>query len=243
LLGLGLFEQRQPGFRRPGRERLEARGQEEQRREGAAHLPQGGQRPAALPAPVDHEAAARQVARGHLRDLSYSLGGCGRCGSTVPEAGNSPLCSAHYCVHWVASSADAPPLTDSNGNGVPDWVETVSQTAENVYSVENGALGWRTPKGDGTRGGGSNLTDIYLADVGGSGLYGYSAPDPQPDGHRLFAYLVLDNDFSKSQFPSYSTPVDPLDVTLAHEYNHVLQFGYDAEEETWMLESTAVWME
>jgi hypothetical protein len=163
-------------------------------------------------------------------------------GWTVPEATNSPLCSAHYCVHWVGSGSDAPPLADSNNNGLPDWVETVSQTAEHVYSVENGTLGWQPPKGDGSRGG-SNLTDIYLADLGGSGLYGYSAPDPQPDGHRLFAYLVLDNDFSKSQFPSYSTPVDPLDVTLAHEYNHVLQFGYDALEDTWMLESSAVWME
>ena len=164
-------------------------------------------------------------------------------GWTAHEATNSPLCTAHFCVHWVSSGADAPPPADSNGNGIPDWVETVSQTAEHVYSVENGTLGWQAPKGDGTLGGGTNLTDIYLSDIGGSGLYGYTAPDPQPDGHRLFAYLVLDNDFSSSQFPGYSTPVDPLDVTLAHEYNHVLQFGYDAEEETWMLESTAVWME
>jgi hypothetical protein len=164
-------------------------------------------------------------------------------GWSVPEASNSPFCSPHFCVHWVDSSADAPDLTDANGNSIPDWVETVSATAENVYSFENGQLGWRPPKGDGALGGGSNLTDIYLSDVGGSGIYGYSAPDPQRQGNSLFAYLVLDNDFSPSQFRGYSGPVDPLDVTLAHEYNHVLQFNYDALEDTWMLESTAVWME
>jgi hypothetical protein len=161
----------------------------------------------------------------------------------VPEADGSPVCSTHYCVHWVDSGPDAPNLTDANHNSVPDWIETVSATAENVYSVENGQLGWRPPKGDGSRGGGSNLTDIYLADVGGSGIYGYSAPDPQGQGNSLFAYLVLDNDFAPNQFPSYASAVDPLDVTLAHEYNHVLQFSYDALEDTWMLESTAVWME
>ena len=32
-------------------------------------------------------------------------------------------------------------------------------------------------------------------------------------------------------------------MTLAHEYNHVLHFTYDALEDTWMFESTAVWME
>ena len=32
-------------------------------------------------------------------------------------------------------------------------------------------------------------------------------------------------------------------MTLAHEYNHILQFGYDFNQDTWFLESTAVWME
>jgi hypothetical protein len=169
-------------------------------------------------------------------------------GWTVPEAAGSPVCSAHFCVHWVASGRDAPNLTDGNGNGVPDWVENVAGVAENVYSVENGQLGWRTPKSDGTRGGGGpGKTDIYLADIGGSGIYGYTAPDPNQGGtsggHSLFSYLVLDNDFARAQFPQYSTPVDPLDVTLAHEYNHVLHFTYDALEDTWMFEATAVWME
>jgi hypothetical protein len=164
-------------------------------------------------------------------------------GWSVPEAIGSPVCSAHFCVHWVASGSDAPDLTDANFDGVPDWITTVSAAAENVYAVENGRLGWRAPKGDGSLGTHLNLTDIYLADVGGSAIYGYAAPDPQPKGNSLFAYLVLDNDFAPTQFPSYATPVDPLDVTLAHEYNHVLQFAYDALEDTWMLESTAVWME
>jgi hypothetical protein len=34
-----------------------------------------------------------------------------------------------------------------------------------------------------------------------------------------------------------------MEVTAAHEYNHVLQFGYDVQQDSWMFESTAVWME
>ena len=32
-------------------------------------------------------------------------------------------------------------------------------------------------------------------------------------------------------------------MTLAHEYNHILQFGYDAYQDAWFAESTAIWME
>src|SRR4051794_10132166 len=89
-------------------------------------------------------------------------------GWSAPEADESPICTAHFCVHWVESGSDAPPLADSNHNGVPDWVETVSATAEHVYSVENSDLGWQAPRSDGTEGGGgAGHTDIYLADVGG----------------------------------------------------------------------------
>jgi hypothetical protein len=165
-------------------------------------------------------------------------------GWSAPEADRSPMCTAHFCVHWVESGADAPPLTDSNHNQVPDWVEVTAATAEHVFAVENSNMGWREPRSDSTQGGGgAGHTDIYLEDIGGNRIYGYAAPDPQPQRHSLFAYLVLDDDFAPSQFPGYSSPVDPLDVTLAHEYNHVLQFTYDSSEEPWMLESTAVWME
>src|SRR3954468_12252583 len=111
-------------------------------------------------------------------------------GWSAPEADASPICTAHFCVHWVESGADAPPLADSNHNGVPDWVELTAATAEHVFDVENSNLGWRAPRSDGSEGGGgAGRTDIYLEDVGGGGIYGYAAPDPQPRRHSLFAYL------------------------------------------------------
>src|SRR6476661_5622265 len=163
-------------------------------------------------------------------------------GYTVAEH-NPPLCSVHFCIHWVDSTADAPPSMN--------YVQTMSQVFENVYDVENGQLGWRAPVSDGSRGcpGAApdcmNKTDVYIKNVGGQGVYGYSAPDPgQGTTLSQHAYLVMDNDYSAQEFPKYGgDPLAPMEVTAAHEYNHVLQFGYDVFQDTWMLESTAVWME
>jgi hypothetical protein len=58
----------------------------------------------------------------------------------------------------------------------------------------------------------------------------------------LHGYLVLDNDYDPTEFPG-TTPEHDLEVTVAHEYNHILQFGYDAYQDAWFAESTAVWME
>ena len=166
---------------------------------------------------------------------------------TVPEAPRSPACTRNFCVHWVAEGIDAPSLADSDGDGIPDYVERVQAVAEHVHSIENGKLGWREPRSDGRKGGGSGKTDIYLDEIGGA-LFGYAAPDrgQTTKGHRLprhlHGYLVLDNDYAPSEFPG-TTPEHDLEVTLAHEYNHILQFGYDAYQDAWFAESSAVWME
>jgi hypothetical protein len=166
---------------------------------------------------------------------------------TVPEALHSPACASHFCVHWVAEGIDAPDLADANGDGVPDYVERVQAVAEHVYSVENEKLGWRPPRSDGRKGGDAGKTDIYLDEIGGA-LFGYAAPDrgQATKAHRLprhlHGYLVLDNNYDPFEFPG-TTPLHDLEVTIAHEYNHILQFGYDAYQDVWFAESSAVWME
>ncbi|HMI81685.1 MAG TPA: MXAN_6640 family putative metalloprotease [Solirubrobacterales bacterium] len=166
---------------------------------------------------------------------------------SVPEARNSPACSDHFCVHWVDQGLDAPSLSDGDGDGVPDFVERVLRVAERVHAVENGRLGWREPRSDGRQGGGRGKTDVYLSQIGGE-LFGYAAPDRDQATRRhriprrLHGYLVLDNDYSAFEFPG-TNPLNDLEVTFAHEYNHILQFGYDAYQDPWFAESTATWME
>jgi hypothetical protein len=134
---------------------------------------------------------------------------------------------------------------------VPDYVETMDAVFEHVYAVENVELGWRPPTSDGNRGCAAGApancpgkTDVYIKEIGSQGIYGYAAPDPEQRSFSQAAYLVMDDDYNATQFPRYEgDPLQPMEVTAAHEYNHVLQFGYDTAQDTWMFESTAVWFE
>jgi Family of unknown function (DUF6055) len=169
----------------------------------------------------------------------------------VPEAPRSPACAGRFCVHWVSEGLDAPPLADANGiddgDGVPDYVERVLRVAAHVHSIENGVLGWREPRSDGRRGGLDGKTDVYLKDLGRT-LFGYAAPDSGQEARsgrllrRLHGYLVLDNDYDRFEYPG-TNQLKILEVTFAHEYNHIMQMGYDAYQDAWFAESTAVWME
>ncbi|MEA2430611.1 MAG: hypothetical protein QOI19_1084, partial [Thermoleophilaceae bacterium] len=203
--------------------------------------------PAIEPTPLLRDLAVRLPSlQGSERRQAQALLARPTDGDADPQASGytttegTPYCTDHFCVHWVPSTEDAPPGADGNPGHVPDFVKTTASAAEHSYSVEVGTLGWRAPKSDG-----DGKTDIYLKQLGGQGIYGYSAPDPQslPDDHTLYGYIVIDNDFQQSEFPQYASPITPLEVTLAHEFNHILQFNYDAIQDTWMLESTAVWME
>ena len=58
----------------------------------------------------------------------------------------------------------------------------------------------------------------------------------------MSAYCVVDNDYAESIFSNH-TPIGNLEVTLAHEFFHAVQFSYDFGEDTWLMEGTATWME
>ena len=165
-----------------------------------------------------------------------------------------------YVVHYAEQSGcdvsdpgcDEPNLTDGDLNGIPDYVDAAIAAMNASIAVENGELGWPSPKGDGQEGEpegsltGDRL-DIYLSDLCGASscVFGYASPDDSSASctsppFRCNAYLVLDNDYS--EFGSSGGELG-LRVTTAHEYNHILQYNLDANQDSWMLESTATWSE
>ncbi|MFC4783814.1 MXAN_6640 family putative metalloprotease [Nocardioides sp. MAHUQ-72] len=183
---------------------------------------------AALPAlaPADRAAAASVLAR--PTDGANDPYGDGY---TVPA---KRKCRGHICIHWVPTTADAPPSKA--------WVNKNLRTMNKVWNLEVGKLDYRRPVKDGQRGGNSKL-DVYLKDVGSEFLYGYCAPEYYKPGRKREAsgYCVLDNDFAQSQFGA--PPVNSLKVTAAHEFFHAVQFAYDFKEDHWMMEATSTWME
>ncbi len=143
-------------------------------------------------------------------------------------------CSEVVCVHWVETTDDA---------ADPGYADQVLALLDQVHTTFVEA-GYRAPKADEGLGG-SDLIDVYLADIGSDGLYGYCASDEDiadSGPYDAWAYCVLDNDYSRAEFPTNS-PTENLQVTVAHEYFHAVQFGYDLAEDAWLLEATAAWVE
>ncbi|MEP6973067.1 MAG: MXAN_6640 family putative metalloprotease [Actinomycetota bacterium] len=168
-------------------------------------------------------------------------------GYSVPS---KHVCGPHICVHWVSSTADAPPAIDGNHNLVPDQVDRTLTAFDAAWTAEVGRMGFRAPKSDATSRdhGPDGRLDVYLADVGARNLGGYVATDDPhaSDNTYLFrdysAYVVMDNDFSTAQLGS-SGGLGGLRVTAAHEFFHTVQYAYDSGEDDWLVEGTAVWME
>jgi len=170
----------------------------------------------------------------------------------------TPVCgAAHVCIHYVTTTTDAVGATDTTpANGIPDYVDDALRVFETeVWGFEVTTRGYRAPKSDTTSTNNgtsvSDLTggkfDVYLANLGDDGLYGYcTSDDPHLQGGYNFfdmsAYCVVDNDFAESIFDAH-TPIENLEVTAAHEFFHAVQFAYDAFEDQWFMESTATWME
>ena len=152
-----------------------------------------------------------------------------------------PVCGPVVCVHYVASTVDAPDLTDNSGNGVPDYVDRALAILNRVHRTYVQA-GYKRPRGDGARGGSTNKVDVYLGDIDAGGLYGYCTTDEQRQGapYDRWAYCVLDDDYAN--IPT-NTAIENLQVTAAHEYFHAVQYAYDYLEDSWFLEATAAWVE
>ena len=177
------------------------------------------------------DAADRRTAQGYLaRPTDGTADGLGD-GYTVPA---KKKCRNHICLHWVPTTADAPPSTA--------WVKKNLSFMNKVWRVEVRKMGYRKPVSDRHRGGNAKF-DVYLKELGSRGIYGYCTPERRAPGQKWLAsgYCVLDNDFAEAQYGA--PPVQSLRVTGAHEFFHAVQFAYDYGEDPWLMESTATWME
>lgn len=159
-----------------------------------------------------------------------------------------------FRLHYTNSGAHAVNNQDTDGNNVPDYVEFIANTLDSVSQI-NLQIGYVRPPSDGWYSaardkGGSDHYDVYLRNIT-SNLYGYVQPEDyaQGDGNNenssatevnaFNSYMVLRNHYNFFPGDEQSN----LRVTIAHEYFHAIQFGYDGWEEPWLLEATAVWME
>ncbi len=148
--------------------------------------------------------------------------------------------SGNFVFHFI----DAATYPADTNRATAAFVNSLATIADNVWTKEIGTMGYNAPPSDGTLGG-SAIYDIYLLNTGAVGIYGYVTSDSNvytpatPFPHTVYTHMVVDNDFSG--FPQ--APLDAAKVTLAHEFFHSIQNGYDRAEFPAFLESLSTWME
>ena len=170
----------------------------------------------------------------------------------VPKANRKRVCTTRFCIHWVTSGPERPSLVDRNRNGRPDYIDKTVRTMNTVWKKEIGSFGYKKPRSDfrsGSHHGGNpnGRIDLFIANIGDSGLYGYCTTDDpltNRNTHRqTSAYCVFDNDFRRAEFPTGANGLAALKVTAAHEFFHAIQFAYDLFEDSAFMEGSATWME
>ena len=95
----------------------------------------------------------------------------------------------------------------------------VAEALDSVYRFEIVYLGYPLPPGD-NGAGGDDKYDIYIINQS-AGLYGYTEPESKVGSVRWTSFVVIDNDY----VGYYSSGIDGMLVTVAHEFHHGVQVG------------------
>jgi hypothetical protein len=151
----------------------------------------------------------------------------------------------NFLLHYDEIGLHAVPAGDNNKNGIPDYVEQGASYLAKTWDTIINQLGYNRPPND-NGGGGDNSYDVYFQRLT-NGLYGYTSYSSNggPSPYDAASYLVLN-----TYFPSEPGNSDPDGVTagnykttIAHEFFHGIQFGYDFYETIFWMEATSTWME
>jgi hypothetical protein len=140
----------------------------------------------------------------------------------------------HFLIHYDTSGFHAVDKTDSDSNGIPDYVDFVAATFEDVWTKEIDELGYITPPDDG-----DGVYDVHIQQLGLQGVYGFAFP---AGGLTSSSYIQIDNNFTDNVYQTRGGA--GVQVTAAHEFFHAIQFAYYASfDAAWWQELTATWME
>ena len=146
------------------------------------------------------------------------------------------------------TNPDIPPLADLNNNGVPDWIETVAATFENVYA-SYALLGYRPPPtADG-------FYHVYLRDLSAQRIYAQTTSEINIPAYgypySYSSFIEMDKDFASDIYTKASSnggiplyyPIDSLNITAAHEFHHAIQYGYNFYFDIWYAEASSTYYE
>ena len=164
-----------------------------------------------------------------------------------PTGLDSARATVHFIVHYSVVPGDTNAISthDGDGNGTPDYVDTVLTAVEHVWDYETSTMGYAAPPPDSGEGG-DDRYDVYLVKIPyygatfGSGKIGDNPNSPSiTETNAYFTYLELRNNYIGFGLGAG----DAIKVTSAHEFFHAIQSGYDNDRAAWLGEATATWIE
>lgn len=143
--------------------------------------------------------------------------------------------TADFRLHYTLEGSDATTV---------EFAQATAEALQLAYDTQINRLGWAAPvrEPDGR----------YRAYVGDAdGAMGYmsgvqvvfdnaNTPDVR-EGYASRGLLVIDNDLGEGR---EEEPESLMRATVPHEFNHLVQYGYDSQEGLgWLYESSASWIE
>lgn len=137
--------------------------------------------------------------------------------SSLPEEYVSA--NGGFRIHFTNTGSSAVPQEDVNTNGIPDYVEETADAFEYSHDLLVNQMGYPAPPNDFNVDGPEY--DVFIFDLG-NGSYGETNFDTRV-GLGWTSHIGFDNDFVGDKY--YSSGIDAVKVTAAHEYFHSIQAG------------------
>lgn len=125
--------------------------------------------------------------------------------------------SGFFRIHYDTSGFSVPSYNP--GLSIEENIAEVVKTLDSVYNFEIGFLDYPSPPSD-NGSGGDDKYDIYVVNQGG-GLYGYTEWENKVGANNWTSFMVIDNDYTGY----FSSGINGLQVTIAHEFHHGIQVG------------------
>ena len=123
--------------------------------------------------------------------------------------------SGKFEILYEISGDDSVSVQDNDGNGVPDYVDLVAESADSSYRHEVIRLGFKDPIPNGS---------VYTIELKDLSYYGETIFQ---GGAGPETFIVMENDFEN--FPPNTHPegdqVGAVYATVAHELKHAIQFA------------------
>lgn len=149
-----------------------------------------------------------------------------------------------FKIHYTLDGEDRVSYTDENANGIPDYVEEAAKALQSAYQVIIRDLGFRPPPSDRTDG---PEWDVYIHNI--RDAYGWTNIEKRVSFSPVTwtSYIEVDNDYTHT----YTKGINGLRVTIAHEFFHMVQLGYNGRDndndnsfdDLFLMEASSTYME